>query len=55
MHGVSFSTQSLSGADYVMTKWTREGEGGQNKTEREREGGRETRPCMAFPSSSARN
>lgn len=50
MHGVSFRTRSLSGTDYVMAKWNREGEGGQNKTE----GGRETGPFMAFPSPSAR-
>ncbi len=37
MHGVSFRTRSLSGTDYVMAKWSREGEGGQNKTD----GGRE--------------
>lgn len=51
MLGVSFRTRSLSGTDYVMAKWSREGEGGQNK--REREG--ETGPCMAFPLSSTRN
>lgn len=34
-HGVSFRTRSLSETDYVMAKWSREGEGGQNKTGRE--------------------
>lgn len=43
MLGVSSRTRSLSGADYVMAKWSRKGEGGQNNTLRER------RPCMAFP------
>lgn len=37
MHGVSFSTQSLSGSDYVMANWSRAGAGGRNKTGRERE------------------
>lgn len=53
MHGVSFSTRSLSGSDYVMANWSIAGEGGQNKTGGERE--IETGPCMAFPSSSAKN
>lgn len=37
MHGVSFSTRSLSGSDYVMANWSRAGEGGRNKAGRGRE------------------
>lgn len=31
-NSVSFRTRSLSGTGYVMAKWSREGERGQNKT-----------------------